>query len=207
MLLSTLNTQLEESNTLPGEVWDEWLWGTNPEEKYHADVLLNRNHLLGLLICRYKYLTGNKVQTSLSDKNDPRMTIMEKPVHDMTWRELKDTIANIQLEWPAFIDRLKHNQSAKQNLNAVVELIHACCSRFGCLCMHAFDQTVLDDATEANPLPENTDVCVLTKSSMRRVLGSIHMLYRHLHLLAVAKTLPPVHFDCGVKHHHYQVYS
>ena len=108
--LSLLNTQLGALGDLPPETWHEWLWGTNPEEEYHMDVLLNRNHLLGLLVCRYKHL--NQTESSLGSSGfsqGNRMTIMDKPVHLMTWRELKDTMANVLLEWPAFLDRLKQN--------------------------------------------------------------------------------------------------
>jgi hypothetical protein len=119
-LLETLDGRLE----LPDHVWHEWLWGTDPEEAYHVDVLLNRNHLLGLLVCRYKYMKSSPasaapVVDSRKAGGAERMTIMDKPTHQMTWRELKDTVANVLFEWPAFLDRLRHNMRPQQNLRQV----------------------------------------------------------------------------------------
>ena len=54
--LLPLMEALENQRELPQAIWHEWLWGTDPEEQYHVDVLLNRNHLLALLVCRYKFL-------------------------------------------------------------------------------------------------------------------------------------------------------
>lgn len=118
--LAPLNMRLAAFGELPAEVWHEWLWGTDPEEAYHVDVLLNRNHLLGLLVCRYKHLKGREQGSgSAYFAAQHRLTIMDKPVENMTWRELKDTMANILVEWPAFLDRLRLNIRAKQNLKQV----------------------------------------------------------------------------------------
>lgn len=115
--LSVLNDGLHALGELPSEIWHEWLWGTDPEEPYHMDVLLNRNHLLGLLVCKFKHL--NTTEASMSFGAGSRMTIMDKPVETMSWRELKDTVANILIEWPTFLERLKQNIRAKQNLRQV----------------------------------------------------------------------------------------
>ena len=77
-----------------------------------------------------------------------RMTIMDKPVQHMTWRELKDTVANILLEWPAFLDRLRDNLRSKQNLKQVLHLVNLCAARFGKLAYLAGDETLLDDVSE-----------------------------------------------------------
>lgn len=55
LLLSKLNSivdeqQLEES--IPDSIWNEWLWRCDPLQECHMDLLLNRMHLLGLLIAR-----------------------------------------------------------------------------------------------------------------------------------------------------------
>lgn len=117
MSLSELNAELEATGDLPDTVWNYWLWGTDPEEAYHMDVLLNRNQLLGLLICRYKHRHSEGCCAESVPAH--RMTIMDKPIHSMTWRELKDTLANILFEWPAFLDRIKQNIRAKQNMRQV----------------------------------------------------------------------------------------
>jgi hypothetical protein len=38
---------------LPDSIWDEWLWGTDALQECHMDVMMNRMHLLGLLIARW----------------------------------------------------------------------------------------------------------------------------------------------------------
>ena len=117
MTLAALNAPLEAEHELPDSVWNEWLWGTDPEEAYHVDVLFNRNQLLGLLVCRFKHFHSTPAPYEAAPAH--RMTIMDKPIHAMSWRELKDTVANILLEWPAFLDRIRHNIRAKQNMRQV----------------------------------------------------------------------------------------
>ena len=118
--LAPLLEALETLEELPAGIWHEWLWGTDPEEPCHIDVLLNRNHLLGLLVCRCKFLKMPPVQEPAQPPSkENRMTIMDTPVHAMSWRELKDTVANVLFEWPAFLDRLRHNIRAKQNMRQV----------------------------------------------------------------------------------------
>lgn len=205
--LSQLNTQLAALGDLPGEVWHEWLWGTNPEEDYHIDVLLNRNHLLGLLVCRYKHL--NQVDSSLGSSGfsqGSRMTIMDKPVHTMTWRELKDTMANVLLEWPAFLDRLKQNIRAKQNLRQVMHLVNLCAARFGALAYMAAGEDVMDDPSETQPATQGlpAGLVMLTPSALRRMVGSLLIMYRHMHLLAVCQKVPPQHYSAGISKYHYE---
>ena len=50
--LSALNAALEGSGALPEGIWMRWLWQTDTEEALSPLVLLNRSHLLGLLVCR-----------------------------------------------------------------------------------------------------------------------------------------------------------
>lgn len=50
--LRALNLQLAATGEITTEMVHAWLWGSDPEEPYHADVLLNRNQLLGLMVCR-----------------------------------------------------------------------------------------------------------------------------------------------------------
>ena len=39
---------------LSPSIWDQWLWHEDPLEECHIDLMLNRMHLLGLLIARYR---------------------------------------------------------------------------------------------------------------------------------------------------------
>ena len=53
-MLAPHNAGLEQNGALEASLWDEWLWGSDPSEPYSPDVLMNRNQLLGLLVCRFK---------------------------------------------------------------------------------------------------------------------------------------------------------
>ena len=135
-----------------------------------------------------------------------RLTIMDKPPEEMTWRELKDTVANILLEWPQFLSRLGKNTNAALNLQQVVTLIDQCACRFGALCALADDGTILDDVSETEPCRDldHPDLRVLTSSCLRRMVGSLLIMYRHLHLLAVCKTLPPKNSQPPITKYHYE---
>lgn len=195
--LGPLNLQLAAFGELPTEAWHEWLWGTDPEEPYHADVLMNRNHLLGILVCRYKFLKGRSPEEGgcayFVAQN--RLSIMDKPVDRMSWRELKDTVANILIEWPAFLDRLRINIRAKQNLRHVLHLVNLCAMRFGELAYSELGQDVLDDTSETQPAEGQDSASdmklVLTASAMRRMVGSLLIMYRHLHLLSMCRKVTP----------------
>ena len=67
----------------------------------------------------------------------PGLTIMEKPAAQMSLRKLKDTLENLQVEWPAFLERLQANPNVQQNLGAVLLLIDQCAARFGALASRA----------------------------------------------------------------------
>jgi hypothetical protein len=205
MSLAELNRKLETEQELPEEIWHEWLWGTDPEEAYHIDVLLNRNQLLALLVCRYKHLTAQQGEP-VNMTNAARMTIMEKPVSDMTWRELKDTVSNILLEWPQFLDRLRVNIRAKQNLRQVLHLITQCAARFGQLAYTAAGPDIFDDVSETQPCHqrEHADKIVLTQSALRRMAGSLLIMYRHIHLLSVCIKVHKTGFQAPISKYHYE---
>lgn len=217
--LTQLYTELEHNKVLPNETWHEWLWGTDPEEPYHMDVLLNRNQLLGLLICRYKHLTTplpatpapataavSNVPPPTTPKGKDRMTIMDTPVHLMTWRELKDTVSNILFEWPKFLDRLQQNMRAQQNLRQVLHLINQCACRFGALACMSAGEDIMDDPSETQPTTDRgfKDQISLTPGALRRMAGSLLIMYRHLHLLSVCVKIQPQKFDTGVSKYHYE---
>ena len=206
--LSPLNNGLHAFAELPAEVWHEWLWGTDPEEPYHMDVLLNRNHLLGLLVCRYKHLTAPATVPGAGSGlgTGSRLTIMEKGVQDMSWRELKDTVANILIEWPVFLERLSQNIRAKQNLRLVMHLVNQCAARFGVLAYTAAGEDVMDDPSETQPCidREHGDKIMLTKGALRRMVGSLLIMYRHLHLLASCSKVPCQNYQAGISKYHYE---
>lgn len=42
------------ARALGSAMWGEWMWGCNPTEDCPIDILLNRCHMLGLLLARYR---------------------------------------------------------------------------------------------------------------------------------------------------------
>ena len=132
-----------QTGELPDHFFDDWLWRSDPEETYSKDVLMNRNQLLGLLVCLCK---GMQLRSGGASNSAPgRLKLMEKPVASMSLRELKDTLENLQIEWPVFLERLSQNPNAQANLDAVILMIDQCAARFGELCASAYDESVLDD--------------------------------------------------------------
>ena len=150
MRVGELNREFEQTGRLPPGVWDEWLWGTDPDEAYEPEILMNKNHLLGVLICRFKGRSASQHKAWACG----RLEIMDKHPAVMSWRELKDTLTNAQLEWPAFLERLEQNENAADNLRAVKALVDASAARFGSLCGAAWGDDVLDDMSDAQPCGE-----------------------------------------------------
>ena len=100
-----VNTAFEGTHTLANHVWHAWLWGSDPEEACIPSVLLNLNQLMGLLVSRFKYAQSMSTSSGRACGLDRRMTLMDKPVDQMSWTELKDTVSNVQLEWAPFVTR------------------------------------------------------------------------------------------------------
>ena len=196
--MSRLSQAFEKEGTLPDSVWHDWLWGTDPEEKFHVDVMFNRNQLLGLLICRFKQ---DQLEDGPALESGHRLCLMDKPVSTMNLRELKDTLSNLQVEWPTFLARLKENPRAKSNLVAIQSLLEQCAGRFGFMTENALPETVLNDPGETRP-DKDTGLSCLSHACMRRVLGSLLILYLHMYLWAHSIDVPPVAHDCGVTKYH-----
>lgn len=89
---------------LPESMWEEWLWGSDPTEPCHIDCLMNRSHLIGLLLVRYRAIYQEKFKTSsnnivdfLGVKNN--LSLFDEPVNQYNLRQLRDAVQNIQLNW------------------------------------------------------------------------------------------------------------
>jgi hypothetical protein len=209
--LAAVNSRFESTGELPPSIWTQWLWDSNAEEPFTPDVLLNRNQLLGILVCRYKHRHARDGGRSAGG-GCGRLSLMDKEASAMSWRELKDTLSNVQIEWPEFMQRLGENRRAGANLLSVKGLIDGCAARFGSLCERAWGVEVLDDPADAQPPPPGAQGApegarVLTPSAMRRTTGTLLILYRHLHLLAVAQSPGPETATTEVPEimqHHYE---
>jgi hypothetical protein len=206
-LLAPMNERFEATGELDPSVFQDWLWGTNPEDPCHIDVLFNRNQLLGLLVCRYKaqHILSHGSSQQQPDSMD-RMVIMDKPIAEMTWRELKDTMANVLLEWPTYLDRIRKRIRFHQMVRNVHRFVDACAARFGYLAQSALDETVLDDLADTQPCrePQVGDKMELTPAAKKRMLCGLLVLYRHLHLLAVAKQAPTLDSALVVSKYNYE---
>lgn len=200
--LSSINDTLEATGALPHDMWNEWLWKTDPEEPFSQGILMNRCHLVGLLVCRHQADDALDAEECC----DERMTLMAKRPSTMTLRELKDTVDNVLIEWPRFLSRLGENPKGDENLQAVVGLIDACMTRFGQLASNPGTPEVFDDAGSTEPHASQTSdgsgLVRLTRPAIRRMLGGFLVLYRHVHLLARAEPVEPIPHDCGIRRHH-----
>ena len=198
--LTEAYTTLKDTGELPEEAWDEWLWKTDPEEAYPPEVLLNRCQLLGFLVCIYKGMQqASDAPPNLTDTETTRLTLMAKPVRTMSLRELRDTIENLQVEWPTFLKLLPNNPNAQKNLEAVIALLDQCFARFGALCLAIWDDKVLDDLGSVEPIGTHLRI---TRPCIRRTVCTFMVFYRHLHLLAVTKNVPDAWCDCGISKYH-----
>ena len=198
-LLDTYSA-LQTTLTLPDSVWDEWLWKSDPEEAYSHDVLMNRCQLLGLLVCLYKGLTTEAADTTLDKAS--RLSLVETPPAQMSLRELQDTIENFQMEWPAFLQRLPSNPNAQRNLETVVSLLDQCFARFGVLCGQGGGAETMDSPGSVDGVKGSPGQFQITASCIRRTVCTFLILYRHLHLLAVARPAPDEYCDCGLSKYH-----
>jgi hypothetical protein len=199
---------LQTTGELPEETWDEWLWRTDPEEPYSPEVLLNRCQLLGFLVCLYKgKQQAADAAPDLTDTETARLTLMSKPPRAMSLRELKDTVENLQVEWPTFLRRLPSNPNAQTNLEAVVALLDQCFARFGCLCLSAGDAKTMDDLGSVEPCKADPGLLQITRACIRRTVCTFMIFYRHLHLLAVARAVPDAWCDCGISKYHMEASS
>ena len=110
LLLSAFNRVVESSRVeemLPDSIWAEWLWSSDALQECHMDIMLNRMHLLGLLVARYRatrqtrFNNSNASLTSMlggsSSESFKRLSLFECPVRKYTLRQLLDTLLNLQV--------------------------------------------------------------------------------------------------------------
>ena len=201
LTMAQLNAQLEATGELPPETWRQWLWQTNPEEELSPLVLLNKSHLLGLLLCRQRAMREESQSTAASPQhNDDRMRLMVKPPAEMTLTELGDTLANVLIEWPRFLSRLTQNPHAEENTRAVVALVDGCFARLGALARQPGTAESLNDVRSTEDAPAGG--VRITRPALRRMLSSFLVLYRHIDAHRRAVRVPAEPFDCGLKKHH-----
>jgi hypothetical protein len=209
------NRELEQTCDLRDyhAIEDLFLWGSDPFEKYDPEILYNRNHLLGVLVCRclsFRYAKAHvssvvpvvaPVTDESSDNNKHRFEIIRKPPQAMSLQEIKDTLSNMQFEWPLFLDRAKNDEA---KIDIVKQYIQECMCRVGDFLNYTQNESVLDN------IQDTVYECrggfrKLTESATRRLLGSFLTLLRHIDLYDMSDELAPLSdvFETGVtKYHH-----
>ena len=212
--LAPLNEALEKTGSLPdvAKTFVDWVWKSDPDEPFDHRVLMNRCQLLGLLVCRHAANRAPRLPGlgQHDGEGDSRMTLVAKPPLEMTLRELRDSLDNLLIEWPKFVDRLKENPNAQDNLKAVAALVEGCLARLGQLAQKPGDATVFDDASCTEPAA--TGLMRLSRPGLRRMLGSFLAVFRHMDLLkrsrpasealAECPDLPAEDQECGLRKHH-----
>jgi hypothetical protein len=210
--LSLSNANLETTGTVanPAVLWVDWIWKANAEEPFDPAILMNRSHLLGLLACRHMAGVLGDAQPPQPPLADDRMTLVAKHPGEYTLRELRDTVDNLLIEWPRFVERLASNPRAAENLQAVATLLDGCFARLGRLAQFPAPANVFDDAACTEP-HGGQGLMRLSRPGLRRLLGSFMALYRHVDLLGRCKSAAAVlaerfpgrpQGECGLKKHH-----
>lgn len=92
--LVAMNTAVEELGDgrlqlLPGSVWEEWLWRSDPNDPPSSDCLLNKNQLLGLLICRYRAARQPSVKGRVCLVPSRLVVVQDRAPSEMTLREVR----------------------------------------------------------------------------------------------------------------------
>lgn len=177
---SKWNTILESklrNAELPPEIWNKWLWYTDPQEAPSADLELNQCQLLGLLICRFRSIKfdNNHGQVPFANR---QLQIIDKNICDMTLRELRDTLSNVTLQFASVVQKQENTQSTFQFLDM-------CFHRFGEFCWASWledapSNPIADDVSsiECFQISENVKHQRITFSCMRNMLNTFLVLYR-----------------------------
>jgi len=150
----------------PASVWHDWLWGSDLAEPVTVDCLLNRSHLLGLLVARYRALREPllmEVCVSI-----PNMIYVNSRVSSMTARQLQDTVQDLQLHWRDYVETV--------DSCALLELVDALMTRFGHF--NLYPSVYEDVAMRDSASPDRMSVLCI-----RRFVTIFCILYRHLDLL------------------------
>lgn len=211
LLLARMNASVEGAQPcqdLPEGIWMEWLWHSDPLQECHMEVMLNRMHLLGLLIARYRASRQRHLGSSnaslaqiLACQQQRLLWLFEGPVSRYTLRQLADTLQNLLLQWNrhSVMDAVP----AERIRGAVDALFH----RFGTLASgtgHANAQnSAFDDPASIEKCPDDDKRVMLNRICIRRLLNCFLVLYRHMHCWE-AKEQPEdvAETDCGIKLHH-----
>lgn len=165
--LAELNRGFECNEAdLPVEVWNEWLWGCDLAEPTSVDCPLNRSHLLGLLIARYRAAREPDLMEVCVEL--PNVAYQHSSVGQLTPRQLKDLVEDLQLHWAQY--------SEKVECYTLAELVNACMTRLGACNLQPthYEDVGMRDAVCADRM---------SAQCIRRLVSIFCVLYRHLDLM------------------------
>jgi hypothetical protein len=155
-----------------------WLWETDPVEPCPITTLLNASQLTGLLLARHYAQTNQVMLTSSknvaeylndSSKEAGRLVLFDAPINELTLRELRDTVQNIQLQWVG---------SAAMRLENIKDTLDACFHRFGVLASCTFGGRIMNDQ---GSIEDSVDGLLrLNKICIRRFVNVFYILFRHI---------------------------
>lgn len=177
--------------------WTRWLWDTDPCRPCSHTLMLNENHLMGLIICRYLASRRDESSSSMLDELIPGKNLCahQIPVMVMNLKQLRDTVQNIQLNWTRL--------SIYTELRAS-EVLDACMARVGELAHLGGGVDILND--QGSVQDHNRGILSLTNTCIRRFLTVLLVLYRHLDLekrcIRIGNDADI--FDCKILLHHVQ---
>jgi hypothetical protein len=180
----------------PSDLFDMWLWLTDPNEERPNELAFGSMHIIGLLLA----MTTQNADDSLSASS----LIVEagcfffpvtEPYNQMTLQQLQDHLEACQWCWQ---DCLEHHS---------VETLHAhltaCFARFGWLCISARPETVFGGSMFMEPSCHN-GLFFVSASAMRTNLVLFFVLFRILHLYkaAAASNVVPHVSQTSIRQHH-----
>lgn len=209
---------------LPNDLWEDWLWGSDPTDVCKIDCLLNRSHLIGLILARYRaiYQHGfysdrtlidyqcngleGSIPTNVSNDFKTLCLYPDRPVSSYTLRELRDTIQNIQVHWVdrdapgvcnicIVLDSLFHRFGVLASLPQTIDVMNDQGS------IDDFRSIGLDKASSSSSFPHG--MFVMNSICIRRFCNLFLVLYRHLSIRDNCCRIDPTDVkDSGINIHH-----
>ena len=170
-MLAQLNRDFESNVPPPPTVWEEWLWGSDPHEKLTVHVQLNKSHLLGILVARYRARYHPEFQLRLSALW-PQFVHGHDLVSTLSLRQLRDSMEDLQMHWAQYTEDW---DKASQALDALI-------ARFGALIDRP--QCLRDDPASLDPTTGR-----IGAQALRRFATLFLILYRHVELAFKAQEL------------------
>ena len=155
--MNALNEAFEQGLELPDTLWEEWLWETDPQEPAE---LLNKNHLIGLLLARFRGRHRSHLANCIAAF--PNIVHQSTNVAEFTLKHVRDQLDDLQLHWGVYV----------LDIEGCHELLDALMTQFGRLC----EQPKHDDSESVEPDGS------ISVSALRHFLSIFLVLYRHLWL-------------------------